>query len=58
LDEVVKHDVYLFLDGFSNYHQIMITSEDRYKIAFIIDWGVFVWVVMPFGLKNAPPTYQ
>jgi hypothetical protein len=23
-----------------------------------MDWGAFVWVVMPFGLKNAPPMYQ
>jgi hypothetical protein len=27
-------------------------------MAFIMDWGVFMWVVMPFGFKNAPPTYQ
>jgi hypothetical protein len=59
LDEVASHKVDdLFLDAFSNYHQIMITLEDRYKIAFIIDWGALVWVIMPFGLKNAPPTYQ
>ncbi len=32
--------------------------KGRYKIIFIIDRGVFVWVVMPFGLKNVPPTYQ
>jgi hypothetical protein len=36
----------------------MIILEDRYKTIFIIDWGAFAWVVMPFGLKNAPPTYQ
>jgi hypothetical protein len=23
-----------------------------------MDWGVFVWVVMPFGLKNVSPIYQ
>jgi hypothetical protein len=22
------------------------------------DWGAFLWVVMPFGVKNGPPTYQ
>jgi hypothetical protein len=32
--------------------------EDHYKIVFIMNWGTFIWVVMPFGLKNAPPTYQ
>jgi hypothetical protein len=57
LDEVAKHEVYSFLDGFFGYHQIMITPKDRYKIDFIIDWGVFIRIVMPFGLKNAPPTY-
>jgi hypothetical protein len=49
LDMVSGHEVYSFLDGFSGYHQITITPEDRYKIAFIIDWGTFVWIVMPFG---------
>ncbi len=32
----------------------MIAAKDKYKITFIIDWGTFFWVVMPFGLKNAP----
>jgi hypothetical protein len=36
----------------------MIALEDRYKIAFITNWGPFFFIVMPFGLKNAPPTYQ
>jgi hypothetical protein len=35
----------------------MIAHED-YKTAFITDWGIFVWVVMPFGFKNVPPIYQ
>jgi hypothetical protein len=58
LDKVMGHEVYLFLDGFSKYHQIQIAFEDHYKTTFITDWGAFVWVVMPFGLKNAPPTHQ
>jgi hypothetical protein len=36
----------------------MIALEDRYRTTFIIDWGTFVWIVMPFGLKNVPSTYQ
>jgi hypothetical protein len=58
LDKVAGHEVYSFLDAFFTYHQIMITPKDKYKIAFITDWETFVWVIMPFGLKNAPPTYQ
>jgi hypothetical protein len=58
LDKVLDHEVYSFLDSFFGYHQIQIALDKRYKTTFIIDWGAFVWVVMPFGLKNAPPTYQ
>jgi hypothetical protein len=36
----------------------MIVPKDMYKIAFIIDWGTFVWVILPFGFKDVPPTYQ
>jgi len=49
----------LFIFGWIfGYHQIMIALKDRYKIAFITNYEAFVWVVMLFGLKNAPPTYQ
>jgi hypothetical protein len=58
LNKVAGHEVYSCFNGFSNYHQIMIISKDRYKTIFITDWGAFIWVVMPFGLKNAPLTYQ
>ncbi len=34
---VTRHEVYTFLDGLFGYHQISITLEDRYKIAFVID---------------------
>jgi len=37
LDEVVGHEVYLFLDGFFNYHEIMIAPKNRYKTTFITD---------------------
>jgi len=54
----VGHEVYSFKDGFSNYHQIQVDPEDCYKTTFITNQGTFVWVVMSFGLKNVPPTYQ
>jgi hypothetical protein len=55
---VVGHEVYTFLDGFLGYHQISIALEDQYETTFVIDRGAFIRVVMPFGVKNGPPTYQ
>ncbi len=46
LDMVVRHEVYLILDGFLGYHQIMIAPEDRSRTTFIIDRGTFVWIIM------------
>ncbi len=60
-DEVLNittwYETYSFLNGYSKYHQIFIALEDTYKITFVIDWGVFVLMVMPFGVKNGPPTF-
>ena len=57
LDTVAGHEMYSFLDGYTGYHQIKIAPEDRFKTSFVTDWGAFVWVVMPFGLKMLlPPT--
>ncbi len=58
LDMVARHKVYAFLDGVSNYHHIVIALEDRYKTTFITKWGAFMWLIMPFRLKNLPLTYQ
>jgi hypothetical protein len=35
LNIVVRYEAYSFLEGYSRYHQISITLEDRYKIAFV-----------------------
>ena len=50
LDAVFGHEVYSFLNGFSGYNQE--------KTAFVTEWGLFVAVVMMFGLKTAPTTFQ
>jgi len=56
---IVGHDAYSFLDGYFGYHHISITLEDIYKTMFVTNWRTFIWVVIPFGVKNnGPPTYH
>jgi hypothetical protein len=50
LNVVVGYEAYSFLNGYSGYHQIFIAPKDKYKTAFIIDWGAFTWKVMSFGV--------
>ncbi len=33
-------------------------AKDRYKTTFVIGWGTFVWMLMPFGVKNGPANFQ
>ena len=47
-----------FMDGFSEYNQILMAPEDMEKASFIIEWGTYCHRVMPFGLKNARTTYH
>lgn len=58
LDNVGGQEAYLFTDGFSGYHQIQITPEDRRKMTFVTEWGCFQYTMMPFGLKNAPAIFS
>ena len=47
-----------FMDGFSGYNQIKMTPKDKIKTTFTSKWGIYCYMVMPFGLKNAGATYQ
>ena len=47
-----------FLDAFSGYHQILMHPPDAEKTALITAHGLFCYIVMSFGLKNAEATYQ
>ncbi|XP_071738446.1 uncharacterized protein [Rutidosis leptorrhynchoides] len=47
-----------FLDAFKGYHQIPMAIRDQDKIAFHTPDGIFCYIMMPFGLKNAGATYQ
>lgn len=58
LDIIVWHEYYSFLDGFFGYNQVKIVKEDQLKIAFTIQQRIFAYRIMPFGLRNAPGTFQ
>ncbi|GJW86415.1 reverse transcriptase domain-containing protein [Tanacetum coccineum] len=49
---------YCFLDGFSGYFQIPIDPKDQEKTTFTCPYGTFAYRRMPFGLCNAPGTFQ
>jgi hypothetical protein len=58
LERLVGHSYYCFLDGYSGYNQIAIASEDQDKTTFTCPFGTFAYRRMPFGLCNAPATFQ
>jgi hypothetical protein len=47
-----------FLDAYSRYHQIKIKESDQLVASFITPFGMFCYVTMSFGLRNASATYQ
>jgi len=58
LERVAGHEFYYFLDGYSGYNQIEIALEDQEKTTFTCPFGTFAYQRMPFGLCNAPATFQ
>ncbi|RDX70536.1 hypothetical protein CR513_50214, partial [Mucuna pruriens] len=58
LEKIAGKSHYCFLDGFSGYMQIHIAPEDQHKTTFTCPFGTFVYTCMPFGLCNAPSTFQ
>jgi hypothetical protein len=58
LDTLSGKKYFSFLDGFSGYNKIQIAPEDQEKTAFTCPWGTYAYRVLPFGLCNAPTTFQ
>nr|GFA62955.1 reverse transcriptase domain-containing protein [Tanacetum cinerariifolium] len=58
LERLAGNEYYCFLDGFSGYFQIPIDPKDQEKTTFTCPYKTFAYKRMPFGLCNAPGTFQ
>ncbi|GJR92724.1 reverse transcriptase domain-containing protein [Tanacetum coccineum] len=58
LERLAGNEYYCFLDGFSGYFQIPIDLKYQEKTTFTCPYGTFAYRHIPFGLCNAPGTFQ
>ena len=58
LERLSKHTHFCFVDGYSGLPQIPVSKEDQEKTTFTCPFGTFAYRRMPFGLCNAPATFQ
>ena len=58
VDPTAESALMSFMGGFSRYNQIKMAPKDKTKTTFPTEWGIYCYMVMLFGLKNAGATYQ
>jgi hypothetical protein len=58
LERLASQSYYCFLDGYSDYNQVAVDPQDQEITTFTCPFGTFAYRRMPFGLCNAPATFQ
>ncbi len=58
VEKLAGQEFFCFLDGYSGYNQVLVSLEDQEKTTFTCPFGTFAFKRMPFGLCNAPATFQ
>jgi hypothetical protein len=58
VDSTAVCELLCFLDAYFGYHQMKMKESDQLATSFITSFGMFCYLTMPFGFRNAGATYQ